>query len=179
MSRTNFWNDSVLRYQVLNLDTNSDLWVAGGAGVTKITTQPSTIASSSIASTGTFTTATTGVNVTLASFTSTAVDHTAIQTALVAACPLGNDCCLNGTLNGGLAITRNLMSCNAGPTTDTIYVANTCNFGLVRCIHLAFTLPTRHMIVYFYPNVHKILITARQAITSHSTIRCISDIILW
>lgn len=124
-------NCCVLIYQVLNLDTNSDLWVAGGAGVTKITTLPSTIAPNSLTSTGTFTTATADIYVISATLSSTAVDQTAIQTALTAVCPPGNECCLNGHLNGGIAITRNLMSCNAGPTTDIIYVANTCNFGLV------------------------------------------------
>lgn len=111
--------DERVHLQMLNVDIDSNLWVAGNGYVTKVFTSQITAGSSSIPATldGT------AINIAL----STSAVHDPIPLNLAA--HLGSvcsdpteSCCTSGTFDAGIVIVDSL---------STIYAANTCPTGLV------------------------------------------------
>lgn len=116
----------------MNLDADSNLWVAGAAHVTKIFTNPATVTASS----SSFSATMGGSAITIALSSSTIVSLNLATSSLATACA-GNPqdgCCTSGGFDTGIAITRNVAASGASyapSDLNTIYVANTCQTGLV------------------------------------------------
>lgn len=104
--------------QALNLDSDSNLWVAGGPALTRLFTDPAGITDSAtvIAATPSFpplklSTAASSIDIDLMS-----------APGLAAACSdPTDDCCTTGYWDAGIAISGHV-----------VYVANICETGLVR-----------------------------------------------
>ena len=131
-------NTSFCVSQALNLDSDSNLWVAGHGHVSKLFTDPASIT----AVTGGPTIAATlaGAAITLALSTSSTSDPIALNLAadstLIAACATNptDGCCTAGNFDIGIAITRNVVASGASfkpSDLNTVYVANSCDTGLV------------------------------------------------
>lgn len=120
--------------QSLSLDSDSNLWVAGGGHVTKVFTAGITAGADA------FTAdldATTGLTVSLATSTDGAAVALSLVDNLGTACDadLEDGCCAEGNFDAGIAITRDVVADGASfkpSNLNTIYVANTCATGLVR-----------------------------------------------
>ena len=118
--------------QQLNLDADSNLWVAGAGHVTKIFTKPATVTASSTS----FAATNAGSAITIALSSSTFYPLSLLTSSLATACS-GNaqdGCCTAGGFDTGIAITRNVVASGASyvpSDLNTIYVANTCQTGLV------------------------------------------------
>ena len=112
---TVFWR----ALQMLNLDSDSNIWVAGGPGLTKVFSDPAAITKNANL------TATPASPVVMLSNPA----HASIDLSLVgapgyAAACTDASCCTTGSWDAGIAVSRD--------ATNTIYVANTCTTGLVR-----------------------------------------------
>lgn len=118
--------------QTLNLDSSSNLWVAGAAGVTRVNTESAMPGSTAIPNAAALD-GSAGVVVFATGIPTVAPDVvTNIATKLAAACTADtSSCCDDGNLDGGITITRD-ATCTTPSTDNTVYVANTCETGLVR-----------------------------------------------
>ena len=120
--------------QTLNLDSDSNLWVAGNGHVTKVYTATIAATSGTIGATLGGTSITAGIA--LASGTG-GVYVIDLVASLGTACTDASDgCCTTGNFDAGIAITRDTAllgaAGNLAPLSrNTIYVANICSTGLV------------------------------------------------
>lgn len=104
---------------MIDLDSDSNLWVAGVPTLTKLFTDPASITDGATISA----TPTTPI-LKLSTPTRTSIDLSLVSApGYAAACPTSS-CCTTGSWDAGIAITRD--------ATNKIYVANSCVTGLVR-----------------------------------------------
>lgn len=125
--------------QALNLDSESNLWVAGNGHVTKVFTAAAQIVGAAQYATISATLGGSAIDIDLctsATHSPISLDLTTDPT-LAAACA-GNPadvCCPAGKFDAGIAITRDEVASGqsfAPAATNTVYIANTCDTGLVR-----------------------------------------------
>ena len=118
--------------QTLTLDSDSNLFVAGNAHVTKVVTSGVTASGTTFVAT----LAAASADIALITATPTTLDLVAnLGTACNA--DAADGCCTDGNFDAGIVITRDVVADGASfkPTsTNTVYVANTCATGLVRAI---------------------------------------------
>lgn len=128
---------------MLNLDSDSNLWVAGSAYVTKVFTDAAQIqeVSPSEGFTATLGGSLISIPLCVSALSAPISLHLSADTTLDDACAgdTTDGCCIDGYFDGGIAITRDVAPSGAGfvpSNINTIYVANICDTGLVRAIAL-------------------------------------------
>ena len=123
---------------MLNLDSDSNLWVAGLGYVTKVFTDSSQISAASPARGITATLGGSPIQITLSTSAVQAPIslHLSADATLASACSQNpsDSCCTAGNFDSGIAITRKVAAPGASTSSNqnTIYVASTCETGMVR-----------------------------------------------
>ena len=127
--------------QMLMLDSDSNLWVAGAGHVTKVFTDATAItaASGTISATLAGSAISGGIVLSTSSVSAPIALNLAADSTLIAACSghAADGCCTAGSFDAGIAITRDVVASGASfqpSDINTIYVANTCDTGLVRAL---------------------------------------------
>ena len=124
---------------MLNLDSESNLWVAGNGHVTKVFTDATQISAGAPYATISATLGGSAIDISLsisAAHAPISLDLAADAT-LAAACSSNpaDACCAAGNFDAGIAITRDVAASGHSFTpavTNTVFVANSCDTGLVR-----------------------------------------------
>lgn len=124
---------------MLNLDSDSNLWVAGNAYVTKVFTDNTQIQAATPSTVFSATLGGDPISIPLCISAVSApisLDLSADATLADACSGDATDgCCTGGYFSGGIAITRDVAASGASfapSNINTIYVANVCDTGLVR-----------------------------------------------